>query len=80
MNQMAYEEITTLGDLMEECAWTPCRPDDGYNVVDYFRSDDAARVYLDTQREVTRIAGLALLREMYKGPDCYGVGLEIPQS
>ncbi len=71
------------GELMDECTWIyvaasdmdaavgPKEPHDGYNVADYFDLDSGAGF-------ASRADALAALRAAYKGPDDYGVGLDIP--
>lgn len=75
----------TAGDLMDECYWIydrnadelphtgPKEPNDSYSVADFF--------HISCKEEFrTREDGLDALRHAYKGPDCSGVGLEIPEN
>lgn len=64
--------VTAL-DAMQLCRWTGSDEPAGYFVTDYF---DLPR----SQVFASMDEALAALRRTYRGPDCDGVGLDIPET
>jgi hypothetical protein len=93
MAEMGHDDDTELvsaGDLMDDCLWIYVPeadrypetgpklddsgyPGDGYTVVEFFDLDPHTLFH-------SREEALAALRASYRGPDDYGVGLEMPSS